>query len=90
MLATSYFKEWRNKSVESNFEDDDLTKELTYQEHKELSLELKNYRNMYGEANTKPMPLLETVEVELNVPYAKVIFVCPDLTFPPFFHIEVV
>lgn len=55
--------------------DDDLKdiyeQENSYKEHEELTTEILNYKNIFGEKSvaTKPMPLLETVDVEIVLPY---------------------
>eukprot|EP01114_Cavostelium_apophysatum_P018829 TRINITY_DN5911_c0_g1_i1.p1 TRINITY_DN5911_c0_g1~~TRINITY_DN5911_c0_g1_i1.p1 ORF type:complete len:741 (-),score=192.10 TRINITY_DN5911_c0_g1_i1:3-2225(-) len=64
--ADSDGEDWREEAYQT---------EVSYQENKELTLEAQNYAKIYGEKTvvTRPMPLLETVEVELSIVYEDIL-----------------
>jgi len=65
-----------NASAEIDMEDDlkDVyDQEMSYKDHEDLTLEMKNYKAIFGDVVTRPMPLLETVDVEMQIPYKDIL-----------------
>lgn len=67
-------EDFEDEEDEESWEEDYET-EISYKEHPDLTVEVANYNAIFGKgtASTRPMPLLETVDVESELIYRDIL-----------------